>query len=402
MSVSLSLLNELNRGFHIQRWNERIRPMDLIEIDKHAHKMMISYVLGKYEEDKGNYIDWHYLIRDGICELLRRIIISDIKSPIYNKIKDNTEVFKALNKFVYEKLEPKFSNNTLKTELKEFLLEPVDRTSLTMRINDAAHIYSSYWEFQIIKNANPFGYENTKIQTEMLNKLNEFRDIVGINKLINKHTISNFVDKCGQLRFQYRWAQISRIAKTSVLGHSMIVALLSYLFVRENEACDRRIFNAFFGGLFHDLPEIVTRDIISPVKRSSDELDNLIKSLEEELTEKEILPLIENSWHSEMRYFIFEEFSNKVVSNNKILYDIKTDEINEKYNEDKFIAYDGVLIRAADLLSAFMEAWYTIDNGLKNVDMRNAATKIRERYTTELKQIGKVNFNEIYDNFELK
>jgi len=65
-------------------------------------------------------------------------------------------------------------------------------------------------------------------------------------------------------------------------------------------------------------------------------------------------------------------------------------------------AYDGELIRAADLLSAFMEAWYTIETGIKNVDMRNAATKIKEKYTTELKHIGKVKLNEIYDNFELK
>lgn len=402
MSVSISLLTELNKGFYIQRWNERIRPMDLIEIDKHAHKMMIAYCLGKYEEDKGNFIDWHYMIRDGICELLRRIIISDIKSPIYNKIKERHDVFMALNKFVYDKLEPKFSNNTLKEELREFLLEPVDRTTLTMRVIDAAHIYASYWEFQIIKHSNPFGYENTKIQTEMLNKLNDYRDIEGLDKLINKYTVSNFVDKCGQLRFQYRWAQISRITKTSVLGHGMMVALLSYLFVRENDACEKRIYNAFFGGLFHDLPEIVTRDIISPVKRSSTELDNLIKELEEELTEKEIMPLIENSWHDEMKYFIYDEFSNKIRKVNQVITDISTDEINEKYNTNEFCAYDGELIRAADLLSAFMEAWYSIETGIKNVDMRNAATKIKETYTTKLKHIGKVNLNEIYDNFELK
>ncbi|MGZ7169402.1 MAG: HD domain-containing protein [Halobacteriota archaeon] len=31
--------------------------------------------------------------------------------------------------------------------------------------------------------------------------------------------------------------------------------------------CYRRRFHNFFGGLFHDLPEALTRDIISPVKR---------------------------------------------------------------------------------------------------------------------------------------
>ena len=43
----------------------------------------------------------------------------------------------------------------------------------------------------------------------------------------------------------------------------------------------------FLCGLFHDLPEVLTRDIISPVKRSVPGLDELIKKIEERLvTEK--------------------------------------------------------------------------------------------------------------------
>jgi putative hydrolase of HD superfamily len=219
--------------------------------------------------------------------------------------------------------------------------------------------------------------------------------------MINKHTITNFVDKCGQLRFQCRWAQVPRLTKTSVLGHSMMVAVLSYFFARQNDATGKRLYNAFFGGLLHDLPEIVTRDIISPVKRSSGELDILIKELEAELSEKEILPLLDNKWHEELKCFISDEFDNKIIDDNgQLQTKITTDIINEKYNEDKYNVHDGVLIRAADHLSAFMEAWASVEAGLKNEEMHNAAMKLKEYYSTRRKKVGKTSLVEIYDSFK--
>ncbi len=402
MSVTISLLNELFRGFHIQRWNERIRPMELIEMDKHAHKMFIAYCLAKYEEEAGNTIDWQLLIKDSIFELFRRIVISDIKSPIYAKIKERDEVFQQLNSYVFNSLEPKFNDKSLKEDLENFLLKPEDRDCITLRIADAAHIYSSYWEFLIIKHSNPFGYENTKIETEMLNKLNRYRDLDGLNRMINKHTIANFIDKCGQLRFQFRWAQVPRLTKTSVLGHSMMVAVLSYLFVRENEGCNKRLFNAFFGGLFHDMPEIVTRDIISPVKRSSSELDHLIKDLETELTDKEILPLLDNKWHDEVRGFISDEFDNKIIDTEGTAHtDLSTNDINEKYNSDEFNPHDGKLIRAADHLSAFLEAWTSMESGLKNEELRTASTNLKALYSEKKRRMGNTSLVEIYSSFQV-
>ena len=41
-------------GFSIQRWNDLVRPFDLVEMDKAAEKMIIAYIIGKYEEKKGS------------------------------------------------------------------------------------------------------------------------------------------------------------------------------------------------------------------------------------------------------------------------------------------------------------------------------------------------------------
>jgi putative hydrolase of HD superfamily len=64
-------------------------------------------------------------------------------------------------------------------------------------------------------------------------------------------------------------------------------------------------------GLFHDLPEVLTRDIISPVKRSIRGLDELIKQIEKEQVAEKLLPLLPASWHQDINYYTENEFANK-------------------------------------------------------------------------------------------
>lgn len=399
MIANFSLVNELFRGFYIQRWNDRIRPMELTEMDKHAHKMVIAWVLAKYEEDRGKSPDWDQIIKHGIYELLRRIIISDIKSPIFRKIKKNAEVYKKLNDYVFRQLDPKIESEKLSVELRDYLDEKDNPDKLTTRILDAAHIYASYWEFKIVKASNPDSYQNVRIETELLNDIFNFTDLEGIHRITKRHTISNFIDLIGQLRFQMRWAQIPRVPQTSVLGHTMLVAIISYLFSRENNACAKRRYNSFFGGLFHDLAEAVTRDIISPVKRSSEEFENLLSEIESELAEQEIYPLLPKSWTPELRYFIYKEFRNKILLKGQIVSEkITVESINKNYNDDIFNPYDGQLIRAADHLAAFLEAWNSCESGIKSEDLASAAKNIKAQYINTV--IGKVALKNLYSAFK--
>ena len=46
--INKALALKIFEGFSIQRWNDLIRPFDLIEMDKAGEKMMIAYVIGKF------------------------------------------------------------------------------------------------------------------------------------------------------------------------------------------------------------------------------------------------------------------------------------------------------------------------------------------------------------------
>ncbi len=395
--IRKSFINKLFNGFSIQRWNDKLRPLELIQMDKHAHKMIIAYSLAKYEEERGAEFDWIDIIRGGIYELLKRIEISDIQSPVYKEISKNKELVQKLNSHVYESLEPVIGNPVIRDEIKKYLTEPGFINPMSKRILDAAHKYSSYWEFQIIKNINPQGYQIEDIEKELVTDLDTFLDLDGITKLKKNHQIKNFIDLCGQMRYQIRWGHLPRVPKTSVLGHIMMVASMSYFLTMEiPNPCRKRIYNNFFGGIFHDLPEAVTRDIIKPVKDSVSGMSEEIKKIEMKLAEAEIYPHIEKSWHSEIRYFTVDEFRSKITADDKPTF-TSSDDINLKFNKNKYNPYDGELIGAADNFAAFMEAWSSIQYGIKSNELMDAMANIGKRY--ENKTIAGIPISELYDGF---
>lgn len=394
--VRKALLLKIFDAAYMQRWNDKVRPVELIELDKQAHKMIIAYFLGKFEEKKKGF-NWIEIIEGGIFELLQRLVITDLKPPIFYKIKEDVEQYKRFNEWVYNELEPVLTplGKDFCERFKDYFSHSGD--TLNKRILSAAHFYATKWEFDIIERANPTGYEIKDIKKDLKEKQEKFSDLEGIRELTKNVKYRNFIDFCGQLRFQIRWANLHRIPKTSVMGHMLYVAIISYLFSLDIKACKKRCVNNYFTGLFHDLPEVLTRDIISPVKKSIEGLSDLIKGYEKEQMEKEVYGLIPKKWHSEIRMFTEDEFDNLVTINGKRVK-VSGNDISEKYNRDKFNPRDGGFVKAVDNLSAFIEASVAIRNGSTSKDLQEARLSLMNQY--EKVNIAGINFGEIYADFD--
>lgn len=393
-----SLLSNLFKGFTIQRWNDKIRPVVLTEIDKNAHKMVIAYCLAKYEE-KEDIIDWDNLIKGGIYEYLKRVTISDIKSPVYRKIQNDKVAYASLNEWVLNKWKHILSG-TVNDEFKLFLTNEEEFINpRNTKILKAAHIYASYWEFKIIKQANPDGYQIKEIDNLLMEDILNHIDLIGIKKLLTKRIPTDFVDLAGQLRFQVRWSQTPRIPETSVLGHCMYVAILSYLLSRSINACTKRTINNFFGGLFHDLPEALTRDIISPVKLATTEMPELIKRIESELAEAELYKTIDTDWKEEIRYFITDDDKSKIIKDGAVIH-MTSNEISNNYNANDHNPIDGEIIKAADQLAAFIEAWYANVTGIHTEELMSGLISLKA--SNKEKVIAGIDFSSIYEDFPIR
>jgi putative hydrolases of HD superfamily len=379
----------------MQRWNDKIRPVELRELDKQAHKMIIAYFLGKFEEGRADF-DWVEVIEGGLFELLQRLVITDLKPQVLDRIKGDRARYAQLNEWVFQRLEPILS--PLGRELSEKFKGhfAIGDDTINKRILSAAHFYATQWEFNIIERANPGGYEMAEIRVVLREKQERYYDLTGIQQLALWAKYRNFLDLCGQLRFQLRWGHLNMIPRTAVLGHMLSVALLSYLFSREIGACPRRCANNYFTGLFHDLPEVLTRDIISPVKRSIEGLEELIKGYEREQMEKEVYNLIPAEWHGEMRMFTDDEFTSRVTVDGKVV-ETTSDRISSTYNADTYNPRDGQIVKASDDLAAFVEAHTAIENGVSSKYLEEARKKFMDQYRDTT--IAGIRFGELYADF---
>lgn len=391
------LIERFYEAASMNRWNDHIRPVELTELDKQAHKMVLAYVIAKFEEkDRGADINWQNLIEGGIFEFLHRTILTDIKPPVFHKMMEekaqdlNNHVLNNLEKD-FKGLKPSFADN-----FRKYLLDP-EYSKIEKRILKAAHYMATNWEFRIIYHTSPFiyGIEETKEAIE--NQIEDHYDLIGVQKLSLEKKSFGFIDLCGQLRFQERWAHSPRVPKTSVLGHMYIVAITSYILSLENDACPKRLYNNFFAGLFHDLPEVLTKDIISPVKSSVEGLEDIIKEFEENQMKNRLLPLLPISWRREMKYFTQDEFVNKIRKDGIIHKDISFKELNHKYNKNEFYPLDGELIKACDKLAAFIEADLSIKHGITSKHLEDGRANFYAKFKG--KKISGIDFGHLSEYF---
>lgn len=160
-------------------------------------------------------------------------------------------------------------------------------------------------------------------------------------------------------------------------------------------ACKARLVNDFLGGLWHDLPEVLTRDIISPIKRSVEGLDELIKDIEQRQMEEILLPLLPAGWRGDILNFTLHEFENRIREDGKVR--LLDGDIPEKYNQDRYSPVDGRVLKGCDHLAAFLEAWLSIQCGITSSHLAGVVEELPKTY--EGKIIGGIDFGKIYAQF---
>ena len=401
------LVLKIFEGFSIQRWNDLIRPFDLVEMDKAGEKMVLAYIIGKFEEKKGHKIDWVWMIYASLFDLLRKISLCDIKAPVQQMLKNEfKEEYLRLNEWVlnqYKDMIPDsklFSEFTIYTGQKADSLPLAANLKRSLMVYNAAHKYSTIREMEMIAPVNEAA-RLSNIKTALEKEIQQYLELEGLQKLMTHQKEFDFLLKIEQLRFQTRWNQTPRVPATSVLGHCFYVAIMTLLLGRESnpKMCKKRIVNNFFCALFHDLPESVTRDIISPVKQATDELPNIVKKIEDEIVKKELVPLMDDYFVDEVMYYTNDEFSNRVLIDGKVRA-VSWEELNEKYNSEEYNPIDGRLVRICDHFSALMEADISIKHGITSKHLISGREGTINHYK-EGEIISGINIHEFFNKIIL-
>ncbi|MDD3055000.1 MAG: HD domain-containing protein [Aliarcobacter sp.] len=386
--INPTIIDYIFTSASIQRWNDYPRMVELVELDKQAHKFIIAYFIAKLEND----INYTHLIEAGIFEFLRRVVVTDIRPDVFRKALQKKS--KEINAWVISKLTPSIKdidNGSFLQKFEEYLSNP-EMYKKERFVLKAASYLATKWEFSIVYQTSQFLNDIEDVKKSVDEEIEDYYELIGVRKIALNKKLGKIIDLSGRLRFQKRWAQTPRVPETSVLGHMLTVAIFGYFFSLEVNACDKRLQNNFFTALFHDLPEALTRDIITPVKYCVDELSDIIAEYEIEKIQDDILPNIPEILHDEFSYIlglydgIKEEFQDKIYEDKiQIVEDIS------KYNSNKYNAIDGLALKQCDKLSAFVEASLSISHGIKSKELISGKKEILKG----LKVVQGINFKAI-------
>jgi len=393
--INPKIIDSIFSSASIQRWNDYPRMMELVELDKQAHKFIIAYFIAKLEKD----VNYTNLIEAGIFEFLRRVVVTDIRPDVFHKALQQKGP--ELNAWVISKLSDSLKDIDNGNFLKKFENYLNDETIHKKErfILKAASYLSTRWEFNIVYQTSSFLHDIDNVKKEVEEEIEDYYELIGVRKIALNKKLAKVIDLSGRLRFQKRWAQTPRVPETSVLGHMLTVAIFGYFYSIKIKACDKRLQNNFFTALFHDLPEALTRDIISPVKYSVDELADIISEYEITKINDDILPNVPYDIKKEFSYLlglyngIKDEFEDKIIENGTI----KVVENIHQYNEDKYEAIDGLALKQCDKLSAFIEASLSISHGIKSNELVNGKKQI----LNGLKTINGVDFRSLANQIDM-
>ena len=381
--ITRPLLEHIFAAASIERWNDHPHPAVFTELGKQAHKMVAAWVLGRAEEDAGRAVDWNALIEGGIFEFLYRVVVTDIRPPVFHKLMQDRATREQMGEWVCKRLEPDLTAFSPEVARRFRAYHRAEPTGLERSILRAAHYIATKWEFSFILHwsADMYGVDQT--QREIDEQISRI-DLPAAREILESPADSRlwgFISLVGQLTFQRRWAQTPRTPQTSVLGHLLFVALVSWMVSHEVGVCPRRLYNNFFGGLFHDIPEVLTRDIISPVKASVEGLDEMIRRYEREAMEERIFPLLPEGWHRELRWYTEEEFTNKTWQEGQIdPVQRHAGDIPRELDRDCYNPMDGHIIEICDKLAAYIEASVSISTGIRSPALEEGKRRLYDRF----------------------
>ena len=351
---------------NMNRWNDHMRPVDLTELDKQAHKAAIAWVLAKFEESAGRTIVWRRVIEHTMFSFIQRAVLTDLKPQVFHRIA--SEKRGPVNDYVlseFDRLVPD-PDAGFRTRFAEYLDDP--KSTPEDAVIRAAHYLATRWEFNLIYDSNRSLYGIEQTRREINEQIEQHTDLVGVREIMATEETFDFIDLIGQLRFQQRWARTPRIPKTTVLGHSLMVADMMYLHDLDSGASDREVYNDFYSGLFHDLPEVLTKDVISPIKENVSGLAAILEEYEHDLVESIIMPLLKEEWRDGFRHMVYEPFTDVDLPG--------------------FGRRNGTDLKACDLMAAYMEANISRRYGISSNTLLEGERGIRDKLIEKGKGIG--------------
>ncbi|MDN5324585.1 MAG: hypothetical protein PWP02_295 [Thermosipho sp. (in: thermotogales)] len=337
----------LGNLFTIQRWNNKPAIIRFSEADNAYTTLLISFAIkDKFNNSIEESVQWR------LSRVLPKLVLSDISLELKERVERfSPDVWRKVREKafldLYKVIDEPFIKKIILEDQSEFDKFADVSTSLF-----EAKVNGKIFDFEL-----PIKELNEKLETIKFANKQELMNI-------SKTTFSIALNMISMTR----WNRVHRNIKTTVAGHSFIVLVISYIISTILSLSKEEKEEVIKRALLHDLPEAFTGDVITPTKKKTPELDNLVSMVEREM------------------------FLDWVTKNSEISHLKKY----SNYASDPFDGYLGKIVRFSDYFSALLECSLEMVSGNRENVFKDAFFEFKRK----LKNFSEFDLSDWIDEIE--
>lgn len=305
---NLQAVNEVFKRLNIlRRWTSITTDDKYNELAKQALNCITAFMLASEYEKQGNIVNWERFPKIAIYRAFQKVYVyfdtpEHLIDEICNLGNINRDCFNMATKEIIQEL----TND----EFSDFISEGIGTTE--MEIYRAATKIATLIELEenspLMKNNGEYRDKYSEIE----NSLRNFSHISGVSDFSDPTgEIFKLLLKISKLRNQNRWAVQPYTINCSVLGHLFDTGVLAYFIGLEHFEWNEKISTKmFFMGIFHDLAEVWTSDVPSPIKDRISGFRAATEKYESMVLNKNLYSRVPEFLAAKLRSVMFEEEAN--------------------------------------------------------------------------------------------
>lgn len=328
----------LTSGISMKRWNNFPRIEDISHLDNVWFTLHIAMFLSYLEEKNWNNVDKEFIMKKIIFNSIKILVLSDINSWTRNYIE-------KVNKDIFHKLEQKVYDYVMSFEAPDYLKNDIMDTlkntdnHLELSIIEASKRYAGYKECLVNRKVFEEMYEVP--YKEIMALLDKKRkDLKSLDILLKNPNYEKYLSNIRKLSHSLRWNQQKRMFPISVMAHLVLITFLSYVIwtVEKQKWQEIDMFEMMNKALFHDIPEAITWDIITPTKKAIPWFEEILEEVERDMLEDYLF------------YYVWDDYEAYI----------------KDYMLHPWVWNEWPYVKAADIISALFEAKIEVNYGSTN------------------------------------
>lgn len=297
----------------------------------------VALFLAYLEEKRGNKVDKLFLIKRVIFSSLSRLVLADINSGTRDYIqKLDAKIFAQLEDKAFEKILELDDQQIFSYDIKKTLSD--ETKTLELLIIKCAKKYAGYRECTI--NARVYSEIYSKTLEGIQESLELYRtQLPALDELLNTPNFEKYLSHIRGLSHSFRWLQQKRLFPISVMSHLVYVTFISYVIAtyENSNGWNIDMEEIVLKSIYHDIPEAITGDIITPTKRGIPGFVEILEKVEEKMMDDYIFCYVSDEYKKTISEYIYAPFDDRV----------------------------GKIAKYSDIFSALFEAKIEMNNGNK-------------------------------------